>query len=112
LAFLAAQLTDITVFNRLRAGSWWKAPLVSTLVSSSLDTAIFFTVAFSAALSVLEPANDVSWAGEMLPLLGFGPVTPLWVSLATADWLVKLLLAIVALIPFRLIVAKLTARVA
>lgn len=112
LAFLAAQLTDITVFNRLRAGSWWKAPLISTLVSSSLDTAIFFTVAFSAALSVLEPANDVSWAGEMLPLLGFGPVTPLWVSLATADWLVKLLLAIVALIPFRLIVAKLTARVA
>ena len=112
LGFLAAQLTDIAVFNRLRAGSWWRAPLISTLVSSSLDTAIFFTMAFSAALTALEPANDVSWAGEMLPLLGFGPVVPLWVSLATADWLVKLALAIVALIPFRVVVGKLTARVA
>ncbi|TXI05829.1 MAG: VUT family protein [Pseudorhodobacter sp.] len=112
LAFLAAQLTDVAVFNRLRAGSWWKAPLVSTLVSSTLDTTIFFTTAFSAALTALEPANDVAWAGEMLPLLGLGPVAPLWVSLGVADWLVKLALALVALIPFRLIVGKLGARVA
>ena len=112
LAFLAAQLTDVAIFNRLRDRAWWKAPLVSTLISASLDTAIFFTIAFSAALSALEPANDVTWAGEMLPLLGAGPVAPLWVSLAVADWLVKLSLAIVALIPFRLIVSKLAARVA
>lgn len=112
LAFLVAQLTDVAVFNRLRAAAWWKAPLVSTLISASLDTAIFFTFAFSAALTLLEPANDVSWAGEMLPLLGLGPVVPLWVSLAVADWLVKLVLAIVALLPFRIIVAKLAARVA
>jgi uncharacterized integral membrane protein (TIGR00697 family) len=112
VAFLVAQLTDVAVFNRLRSGSWWKAPLVSTLISSSLDTAIFFTIAFSAALVVLESANDVSWAGEMLPLLGLGPVAPLWVSLAVADWLVKLLLAIAALLPFRIIVARLIARVA
>lgn len=111
-AFLAAQLTDIAVFNRLRAGSWWKAPLVSTLVSATLDTAMFFSIAFSAALTMLEPANDVSWAGEMLPLLGAGPVAPLWVSLATADLLVKLALAFVALVPFRLIVGKLAARIA
>ncbi len=112
VAFLAAQLSDVAVFNRLRAGSWWRAPLISTLISSMLDTALFFTIAFSATLSALEPANDVSWAGDMLPLLGVGPVAPLWVSLAVADWMVKLLLAIVALIPFRLIVGKLTARVA
>jgi queuosine precursor transporter len=112
LAFLCAQLLDIAVFNRLRTGSWWKAPLVSTLVSSSLDTAIFFTVAFSAALTVLEPANDVSWATAATPLLGLGPEAPFWVSLAVGDWLVKLLLALVALLPFRLAVAKLTARVA
>jgi queuosine precursor transporter len=112
LAFLIAQLVDIAVFNRLRAGSWWRAPLVSTLFGATLDTAIFFTVAFSAALMFIEPGNDVSWAGEMLPLLGFGPQVPLWVSLATADWLVKLSLAIVALVPFRLIVGKLTARLA
>jgi uncharacterized PurR-regulated membrane protein YhhQ (DUF165 family) len=48
----------------------------------------------------------------MLPLLGLGPVAPLWVSLAVADWLVKLLLAIAALLPFRIIVARLMARVA
>jgi queuosine precursor transporter len=112
LAFLCAQLLDIAVFNRLRTGSWWKAPLVSTLVSSTLDTAIFFTVAFSASLTVLEPANDVSWATAATPLLGLGPEAPFWVSLAVGDWLVKLLLALVALLPFRLAVAKLTARVA
>jgi uncharacterized integral membrane protein (TIGR00697 family) len=110
LAFLTAQLVDISVFNRLRTGSWWRAPLASTLVGSSLDTAIFFTIAFSAALTGLEPGNDVSWANEALPLLGAGPVVPLWVSLGVADWLVKLSLALVALLPFRIIVGSLTAR--
>lgn len=112
LAFLCAQLLDISVFNRLRQGTWWKAPLVSTLFSSTLDTAIFFTVAFSAALIVLEPGNDVSWATTPMPLLGVGPMAPFWVSLAAGDWLVKLLMALVALLPFRLAIAKLTARVA
>lgn len=108
LAFLAAQMMDVAVFDRMRSGAWWRAPLVSTLVGSSLDTAIFFTVAFSGALVALEPGNDVSWAGEMLPLLGAGPVAPLWVSLAVADWLVKLSLALAALVPFRLIVSRLS----
>ncbi|NHB77891.1 queuosine precursor transporter [Rhodobacter calidifons] len=112
LAFLCAQLLDIAVFNRLRQGSWWRAPLVSTLVSSTLDTAIFFTVAFSAALSAIEPGNDVSWATAAAPLLGIGPEAPFWVSLAIGDWLVKLLLAVVALLPFRLAVAKRGAKVA
>jgi len=112
LAFLTAQLVDVSVFNGLRGGAWWRAPLVSTLIGSALDTAIFFTIAFSAALTVLEPGNDVSWAGEVLPLLGLGPDAPLWVSLAVADWGVKLALALAALIPFRIIVGKLTARVA
>lgn len=107
-AFLVAQMMDVAVFDRMRSGAWWRAPLVSTLVGSSLDTAIFFTVAFSGALAFLEPANDVSWAAEMLPLLGLGPAAPLWVSLAVADWLVKLSLALAALVPFRLIVARLS----
>ncbi len=110
LAFLTAQLLDVAVFNRLRDGAWWRAPLASTLVGSSVDTAIFFTIAFSGALTVLEPANDVSWAGEMLPLLGAGPVVPLWVSLGCADWLVKLSLALLTLVPFRIIVGFLTPR--
>jgi queuosine precursor transporter len=54
----------------------------------------------------------VSWANEVLPLLGFGPAAPLWVSLALADWCVKIGLAALALVPFRLIVRQLTARVA
>jgi uncharacterized integral membrane protein (TIGR00697 family) len=110
LAFLTAQLLDIAIFDRLRAGAWWRAPLASTLIGSSMDTAIFFTVAFSGALSFIEPGNDVSWAGEMLPLLGVGPVAPLWVSLGFADWMVKLSLALLALVPFRIIVGSLTAR--
>lgn len=107
LAFLCAQLMDVTVFDRLRSGSWWKAPLVSTLIGSSLDTAVFFTIAFSAALTFIEPGNDVSWATGPVALLGMGPEAPLWVSLALADWGVKLLLAIVALMPFRVLAARL-----
>jgi uncharacterized integral membrane protein (TIGR00697 family) len=105
-AFLTAQLLDVAVFNRLREGTWWRAPVVSSLIGSSVDTALFFTIAFSATLTFIEPGNDVSWAGEMLPLLGAGPVSPLWVSLAFADWMVKLALALLALVPFRIIVGK------
>ena len=113
LAFLAAQLTDVTIINRLRhRGGWWRAPLVSTLVSASLDTVIFFTTAFAAALSFLEPANDVSWANESLPLLGFGPALPLWISLGAADWCVKITLAVIALLPFRAIVWRFSPRIA
>lgn len=106
LAFLLAQLTDVAVFSRARSTTWWRAPLLSTLIGATLDTTIFFTTAFSAALVFLEPGNDVAWAGEALPLLGIGPMVPLWVSLATADWLVKILLALVALVPFRVIVSR------
>ncbi|MCI2395767.1 queuosine precursor transporter [Aliiroseovarius sediminis] len=108
LAFLTAQLLDVAIFDRLRHGKWWRAPVASTIVGSSVDTAIFFTVAFSASLAFLEPSNDITWAGEVLPLLGTGPNAPLWVSLAVADWLVKLALALLALVPFRLIVTKLS----
>lgn len=112
LAFLLAQLLDIAVFNRLRNQSWWKAPFISTLFGATLDTVTFFTIAFAAVLTFLEPGNDVAWANESLPLLGMGPMVPLWVSLACADWLVKMALAAVALVPFRVIVSSLTERVA
>lgn len=112
LAFLTAQLLDIAVFNRFRQGLWWKAPLVSPIIASTLDTAIFFTIAFSATLTFLEPGVDVSWASAPAPLLGLGPEAPFWVSLAIGDWLVKLLLAVVGLLPFRLALARLATRVA
>ncbi|MEP0963163.1 MAG: queuosine precursor transporter [Roseobacter sp.] len=107
IAFLSAQLLDVALFSKLRNGKWWHAPLASTLVGSTVDTALFFGIAFSASLSFIEPANDVSWATEILPILGAGPQAPLWVSLAIADWSVKLGLALVALIPFRVITARL-----
>ena len=108
-AFLVAQSVDIFVFNRLREGAWWRAPLVSTLVGSALDTAIFFTLAFSQSIVFFGRSADmeISWAWDAIPLLTFGPMAPLWVSLALADWGVKLALALIALVPFRLIVRRL-----
>jgi queuosine precursor transporter len=105
-AFLAAQLVDIGVFDRLRSGNWWRAPLVSSLAGSALDTALFFTIAFSASLAWIAPEVDVAWANEPVPLLGAGPLLPLWMSLGFADFMVKLALAMIALLPFRVIVGR------
>ena len=112
IAFLTAQMLNVFIFDRLREGRWWRAPLGSTLIGSAVDTALFFSIAFSASLSFITPGDDVSWAGEILPMLGFGPEMPLWVSLAVADWGVKLSLALLALVPFRLIVQRITQPVA
>ena len=110
-AFLIAQLTDVAVFNRFREGRWWRAPLVSTLVGSALDTALFFTIAFSATLSFGATADAaISWAQGAVPFMTAGPDAPLWVSLAFADWLVKLALALIALLPFRIIVGAMLPR--
>lgn len=108
-AFGVAQLLDVAVFNRLRSGSWWKAPLGSTLVSSTVDTAIFFTIAFSALFNGFSTvaADEIIWAQDAKPFLNIGPIVPLWVSLAVADWGVKLTIALLALVPFRLIVRRL-----
>lgn len=109
IAFLVAQLIDVSIFATLRNGAWWRAPLISTLIGSTVDTALFFSIAFSDAFSFLHPQTDVSWAAEALPLLGIGPVAPLWVSLAVADWSVKLTIALIALVPFRMITKRLAA---
>jgi len=108
IAFLVAQLVDVFVFDRLRAGIWWRAPLASTIVGSVLDTALFFTIAFSASVPFFSEAatGDISWAWDAAPLLTFGSDAPLWVSLALADWIVKLSVALVALIPFRIFVHR------
>lgn len=75
-AFIAAQLLDITVFDRLRNGSWWRAPIVATTCSATLDTALFWSIAF---------------AGASLP----------WVSWAAGDLAVKLGMGVFLLGPFR-----------
>ena len=103
-AFLAAQLLDVAVFNRLRAGRWWRAPLVSSTIGSALDTALFFGLAFSATLSFGFGVDD--WAVAPAPLLGVGSEAPFWVSLALGDFVVKMLIALAALGPYRLMIGQ------
>lgn len=78
-AFLIAQLLDIKVFDVLRGQVWWKAPAVSSLLGSFIDTLLFFFLAF---------------AGTGLP----------WASWAVGDFFAKLLMIGVLLYPFRLLV--------
>jgi uncharacterized PurR-regulated membrane protein YhhQ (DUF165 family) len=102
-AFLAAQLLDISIFHRLRDGAWWKAPMFSSLVSSALDTAIFFSMAFAAPFATLDTMfgrEDGSLAFPA-PLLGVGPEVELWTSLALGDFVVKLILAVLMLAPYK-----------
>ena len=102
-AFLAAQLLDISIFHRLRDGAWWKAPMFSSLVSSALDTAIFFSMAFAAPFAMLDTMfgrEDGSLAFPA-PLLGVGPEVELWTSLALGDFVVKLILAVLMLAPYK-----------
>jgi len=106
IAFLAAQLTDVLVFDRLRKGSWWKAPLVSSLIGSSLDTALFFSIAFAGAFVFLDSTQPNGWARDIIPMFGIGPEAPLWVSLAVADFAVKMSLALLALGPYRVAISR------
>ena len=110
-AFLTAQLLDVTVFNWLRRQSWWRAPIFGTLAGSVVDTLIFFSIAFSAAFAFVGPEDG--FALEAAPLLGlFAVETPRWLSWALGDLTVKLLIAVFALIPYRLIAARWTQPVA
>jgi uncharacterized PurR-regulated membrane protein YhhQ (DUF165 family) len=103
-AFLSAQLLDVAVFDRLRAGRWWRAPLVSSTLGSAVDTALFFGLAFSATLSFGFGVDD--WAVEPVPLMGVGSLAPFWVSLALGDFGVKMLIALAALGPYRLLIGR------
>ena len=79
-AFLVAQLIDVNVFDRLRKKIWFTAPLVSSLVGSSIDTFLFFSIAFY--------GTGVSW-----------------ITLSFGDLLVKIFVALIMLIPFRLLLS-------
>lgn len=104
-AFLTAQLLDVTVFNRLRRQSWWRAPILGTLAGSVVDTLIFFSIAFAAAFAFVGPEDG--FALEAAPLLGmFAVEAPRWLSWAVGDLTVKLLIAVFALIPYRLIALR------
>lgn len=102
-AFLIAQLLDVWLFDQLRHRDWWQAPFLSSVVGSVLDTMLFFFIAFA---TFLPPDANTGWANETVRLLGAGPLAPLWVSLGVADWMVKILLAVLVLVPFRVLVRK------
>jgi len=87
-AFLVGQWLDITVFNRLRRQTWWRAPLMGSVIGSFLDTALFFSLAF---------AGDPDMSGPVDLLC---TTLPLWQSLAIFDFSVKMLVALIALLPY------------
>lgn len=108
-AFLTGQLLDIAIFSRLRAAkAWFLPPLAGSLFGSLIDTAIFFTVAFAPALvgiDLLFGLADGSLAFPA-PWLGIGPEVPLWISLASGDFLVKFLAALLLLAPYRALMGR------
>ncbi|MEO6015002.1 MAG: queuosine precursor transporter [Devosia sp.] len=109
-AFLIGQLLDISLFSRLRASkNWFLPPLAGSLLGSLLDTVIFFTIAFApmfAFVDALYGRADGS-LGFDAPWLGIGLTVPLWLSLASGDFAVKFLAALLLLAPYRMLMGKL-----
>mgnify|MGYP001273391465 CR=1 FL=1 len=77
-AFLVAQLLDVQIFDQLRKREWFVAPLTSSILGSTVDTFIFFSISF------------------------YGTGIP-WITLSIGDLTVKILVALIMLIPFRLL---------
>ena len=78
VAFLTAQLLDVQIFDRLRKKEWFVAPLTSSMIGSTIDTFLFFSISF------------------------YGTGVP-WVTLSIGDLIVKVTAALIMLIPFRLL---------
>ena len=81
-AFLVAQLLDVQIFDKLRKREWFIAPLTSSLIGSTIDTFLFFSISFYAT---------------GIP----------WITLSLGDLAVKILVALVMLIPFRILLGTL-----
>lgn len=105
-AFLAAQLLDVAIFDRLRAGKWWQAPLISSLLGSVIDTLIFFGLAFAPAFAMLDFGGEAGSLGFPVPFLGIGAEVPLWTSLAAGDFIVKVLVGMVMLVPYGMVAKR------
>lgn len=108
-AFLAAQLLDVRIFDKLRHRAWWMPPFISTLIGSCLDTLIFFGLAFSQAANFIG-AGD-AFATEPAAILGvFAMTAPRWISWALGDLSVKLIVGLAMLAPYGALLPALTAR--
>jgi len=99
-AFLASQILDIYIFRKYIKHTWWKAPIISSALGSLLDTTIFFSIAFSLNFSFLGYSD--SFATDKVPAFLIQMEAPRWVMWAIGDLIIKLLVAIVLLIPFRI----------
>ena len=83
-AFLVAQLLDVKIFDQLRKKKWYVAPLTSSFIGSTVDTFLFFSISFYAT---------------GIP----------WITLSLGDLAVKIFVALMMLIPFRLLLGTLKA---
>lgn len=99
-AFLTGQLLDIQVFDRLRRQSWWKAPFMATVFGSVLDTVIFFSLAFAAQFAFFDTMLGREDGSLAFPAALFGTEVPLWMALAFGDLCVKMLMGVLALVPY------------
>ena len=99
-AFLLAQLLDATVFDRLRRSAWWKAPFISTLLGSIIDTVLFFGLAFAAPFAAIDAFFGMPDGSLPFPVALFGTEVPLWMSLAFGDFCVKILVGLAMLLPY------------
>jgi uncharacterized PurR-regulated membrane protein YhhQ (DUF165 family) len=106
-AFLLAQLLDVSVFDALRRQAWWQAPLISSVLGSLLDTAVFFGLAFAAPFAFLDTGFGFEDGSLAFPATVFGAEMPLWVSLALGDLAVKLIMALAMLAPYGALLAAL-----
>jgi uncharacterized PurR-regulated membrane protein YhhQ (DUF165 family) len=104
-AFLVGQLLDIAVFSRLRNRFWLLPPLSASLLGSLIDTVIFFSIAFAPAFGAIDIWFGMADGslGMGAPWLGVGAEVPLWLSLASGDFSVKFLAALLLLMPYRLL---------
>ena len=101
-------MLDIAIFQRLRNRYWLIPPLSASLFGSLLDTAIFFTLAFAPAFAFIDIAFGMADGslGFAAPWLGIGGDVPLWVSLASGDFAVKFLAALLLLVPYRVLMGR------
>ena len=83
-AFIIAQLLDVQIFDKLRRKKWFVAPLISSLIGSTVDTFLFFSISF------------------------YGTAVP-WVTLSLGDLAVKIFISLLMLIPFRILLGTLKA---
>ena len=83
-AFIVAQLLDVQIFDHLRKRKWFVAPLTSSFIGSTVDTFLFFSISF------------------------YGTGIP-WITLSLGDFAVKIFVALMMLIPFRLLIGTLKA---